>query len=69
MKTTFSAIVVLSFALVGCNQKAEVEAAAPNQNTDEVLMKVYKGQGCTKVRTIQEIQRDRERGESSCKKD
>lgn len=69
MKTTFSAIVVLSFALVGCNQKAEVEAAAPNQNTDEVLMKIYKGQGCKKARTIKEIQRDRERGESSCKKD
>ena len=68
MKTIHS-IIVLSFVLVGCNQKAEVEASAPNQNSDEVLMKVYKGQGCTKVRTIQEIQRDRERGESSCKKD
>lgn len=63
------AIIVLFFVLVGCGQKAEVEASAPNQNPDEVLMKVYKGQGCKKVRTIQEIQRDRERGEQSCKKD
>lgn len=63
------AIIVLSFVLVGCGPKAEVEVSAPNQNTDEVLMKVYKGQGCKKVRTIQEIQHDRERGEQSCKKD